>query len=115
MNSSNNQDWEKKLKELEAEINQTSTSTSEKQTEPVKPHVEIANAEQITNWLNSARDWFNNLPSVGRVAVGVGGALVGISVLSTFIKLVSSLVSVAIVGGLIYVAYKFFIGSAQEK
>jgi hypothetical protein len=114
MNSSNNQDWEQKLKDLEAEINQTSAA-KQKEPETVRSHVEIHNAQQITNWLNSARDWFQSLPSVGKIAVGVGTAMIAISVLTTFIKLVSSLISVAIVGALIYMGYKFLVSSSETK
>ncbi len=115
MNSPNNQDWEQRLKELEQEIERTTFPESAEKTETVRPHVEIDPSQKITAWLNSARDWFNSLPNVGRVIVGVGAIMVSFSVLNTFLRLISSLISIAILGGLLYLGYKFLVDSSKSE
>lgn len=115
MNSPNNQDWEQRLKELEQEIDRNPSSESEEKTETVRPHVEIDLSQKITAWLNLARDWFNSLPTVGRVIVGVGAIIVSFSVLNIFLRLISSLISLAILGGLLYLGYKFLVTSSKSE
>jgi hypothetical protein len=115
MNSPNNQDWEQRLKELEQEIDRTTSPESAEHTETVRPHVEIDPSQKITAWLNSARDWFNNLPTAGRVIVGVGAIAIGFSVLNVFLRLISSLISIAILGGLLYLGYKFLVTSSKSE
>jgi hypothetical protein len=115
MNSPNNQDWEQRLKELEQEIDRTPFPESEEKTETVRPHVEIDPSQKITVWLQSARDWFSSLPTVGRVIVGVGAIMVSFSVLNIFLRLISSLISIAILGGLLYLGYKFLVTSSKSE
>jgi hypothetical protein len=115
MNSPNNQDWEQRLKDLEQEIDRTTSPESAEHTETVRPHVEIDPSQKITAWLNSARDWFNNLPTAGRVIVGVGAIAIGFSVLNVFLRLISSLISIAILGGLLYLGYKFLVTSSKSE
>jgi hypothetical protein len=114
MNSPNNQDWEQKLKELEQEIDRTNSFESEEKTEAVRPHIETDLSQKITTWLNLARDWFNSLPKAGRVIVGAGAIIVSFSVLNTFLRLISSLISLAILAGLLYLGYKFLVTSSKS-
>jgi hypothetical protein len=114
MSSSNNQDWQRRLEEIEAEINQNESSYSPETTETVRPHVEIDRSKSVEQWLNSAKQWFDGLSSEGKVVVGVVGVLVSFSILNTFLRLISSLISVAILGCLLYFGYKFFINSSRK-
>lgn len=115
MNSSDNQDWQRRLEELEGEVNQSTASNSQRQTETVHPHVEIDQAQPISGWLNSSRDWFNSLAPIGQVAVGIVAIMLGFSILNIFLKVISSLVSVAILGGLLYLGYKYIVVGSSQK
>ncbi len=115
MNSSDNQDWQRRLEELETEVNQNISSTVQEQTETVYPKVEIENIDSLSGWLNSARDWFNSLAPIGQVAVGVIVIMLGFSVLNIFLKVISSLISVAILGGLLYLGYKYIFAESSKK
>jgi hypothetical protein len=114
MSSSNNQDWQHRLEEIEAEIHYSESDPRRETTETVRPHIEIDRAQSVEKWLNFAKDWFNNLSSEGRIAVGVVGVLVSFSILNTFLRLISSLVSIAILAGLLYFGYKFFLNHSQK-
>ena len=70
MNSSDNQDWQRKLEELEKEVNQNNPSTVQKQTETIYPKVESDNMNSLSGWLNSARDWFNGLAPLVKLRLG---------------------------------------------
>ena len=115
MNSSDNQNWQRKLEELEKEVNQNNPSNVQTQTETVYPEVEIDNMNSLSGWLNSARDWYNGLAPIGQVAVGVIAIMLGFSVLNIFLKVVSSLISVAILGGLLYLGYKYIIVGSSKN
>lgn len=111
MSSSNNQDWQRRMEELEAEINYDRSSQD---TNTVRPHLEIDRSQVLEKWLTSAKEWFNNLSSEGRVVVGLVGVLVGFSILGTLLRLISSLVSIAILAGLLYFGYKFLANNQQD-
>ena len=116
MKSSDSQDWQRKLEELETEVNQNSSSTVQTETETIYPQVEIDNMKSsFSGWLNSARDWFNGLAPIGQIAVGVIAVMLGFSVLNIFLKVISSLISVAILAGLVYLGYKYIFAESSKN
>lgn len=114
MNSSDNQDWQRRLEELEVEVNQSTSSSTQEKTETVHPYVEITDTSSASNWLNSVKEWFNGLAPIGQVAVGIIAIMLGFSVLNIFLKVISSLISVAVLGGLLYLGYKFIIAESPK-
>jgi purine-cytosine permease-like protein len=102
MSSSENQNWQRKIEQIETEI-----YTEDVKTEPVRPHRNIDRAKQIESWLNYAKTWFGELPQTGKLVVGVAGVMVGFSVLNSLLHLISTLVSIAILGFLLYVGYRY--------
>ena len=84
MNPQENQDWDSRLQELETRIHQPSSQSS-------------------------LRDWLDRLPYPGKVALGVVSAIVIFSLLKTFLQMVSALLSIAILGVVLYLLYKFLL------
>ena len=115
MNSSDNQDWQRRLEELEVEVNQSTASNTQQKTETVHPYVEITDTSSVSNWLNTVKDWFNGLAPIGQVAVGIIAIMLGFSVLNIFLKVISSLISVAVLGGLVYLGYKFIVAESSKN
>lgn len=74
-----------------------------------------AKETEIVTWLTPVRDWFNGLPTVGKVAVGIGTLAVSFSLLNTVLRLVFSLLTLGFVGAGIYVLYKFVINSDTSE
>ncbi|MGL6339415.1 MAG: hypothetical protein ACRC80_09780 [Waterburya sp.] len=102
-------DLKKKLEEMEAEINQkTAATSSESNQKSVFPEFELNPSPQVQSWINTSRTWFNSLPKVGKAAVALGTVWLGFSILGAIVHVVSSLVSVAIVGLILYVGYRWF-------
>lgn len=58
---------------------------------------------------NQISAWFNSLPTVGKVIVVIVGGSFGLSLLKTVFQLITSLISLALLGIILYVVYKFFI------
>ncbi len=58
--------------------------------------------------LNRVTLWFNSLPTVGKAVVVIVGLSLGMSLLGSLLQLVASLISLAILGVILYGVYKFF-------
>ena len=87
-----NQDWERRLQELEIEIEENPSSSSPPaiEAEIVEETDSIDKSQQIEKAIAAIADWFNSLPTPAKIAVAVGGVLVGLSILNTLLHLVSS-------------------------
>ncbi|MCU0535372.1 MAG: hypothetical protein MUD14_15900 [Hydrococcus sp. Prado102] len=96
MSSQPNSDWERKLQDLETEIHQTT------------PINNTNIPEEAHNAVYRIQLWFDSLPPVGRLAVALVAMTIAFSILSTIFKVITSLLSVAVVGIVLYLGYKFF-------
>jgi hypothetical protein len=112
--SSSERDLKSKLEEMEAEINQKKTAnSSEFNQKSAFPQFEINPSPQVQSWINSSRAWFNSLPKVGKAAVAIGTVWLGFSILGAILHVVSSIISVAIVGLIVYIGYRWFKNSSD--
>jgi hypothetical protein len=115
MTSPNNSDWQRRLEEIEQEVNRSASDTSVHPTEPIASKTEVELPEQIKIWLQDLKAWFDVLPPVGKVVAGGVGAVVALSILGAVLKVVSALVSIAVMSVVLYFAYKFFIASSNKS
>ncbi len=100
MTAPENQDWARKLKDLEAQMDRTS-STSD-------------NGDRLTDTddqPNVFMAWFDRLPGIGKLAAGTVAVLLALAALGTALRLIALLFSLAIFAGLFYVVYKLFLSS----
>ena len=104
-----NADVQQKLKELEAQVYQTSKENTFSETA-----TESSLAEQITEAIKTVRNWFNNLPQVAKLIVGIVAILIGFSILNFFLRLITSLVSLAILSLILYGLYKYLFSSSKS-
>jgi|GEM_PF-4135815 len=65
------------------------------------------NGQKIKKILNKIKDWYQTLPTPGKVAVIVGGFIVGGSILNAVLQLVISILSVAVLGIVAYFLYRY--------
>lgn len=112
MNPQENREVERRLKELEIELNQNSSSRPIK-VEPGQPLQADPNDSEITSQITKTvfkvTNWFKGLSDIGKIVVVVVAILVGFSLLRTVFQLVTALISLAFLGVLLYLAYKFFV------
>ena len=106
MAAKNQQDWQERLEELEAEVNAEDI--------PFTPTEKITTEEKVTAWLTPLRNWFDKLPRPGKVIVIVGGGLIAFSILNTVLRLVASLISLAVLAVIVYFAYRFLINNKSD-
>lgn len=98
MSSQTNSEWEKKFQELEAEIHKTTPLTSE-ETGDVSQKAKKAIA--------ALKNKFDSLPPAGKLAIAIVTVLVAFSILSTILKVVTSLLGIAFVAVIGYLAYQY--------
>ncbi len=114
MNPQDNQDLESRLQELERQIDNSPSvlEVNQKREETSQPQ---KNSQNLERFLVSIQQWFNSLPTPGKLAVIVVGVIIGFSLLNSVLRLVSSLLSVAILGVVLYVLYKIFIARRSSE
>jgi hypothetical protein len=114
MNQPHNQDYDRRLEELEAEL-ESERFSSTGQTPIGQRFQGYINQVRTQVAIEKTMQWFNRLPTSGKVAVAVVAVLVGFSVLASILQLVASLVALSILGVILYLVYKFFISSESSQ
>ncbi len=116
MNSQEPKNWQQKLQDLEEQINQQMSTNSASRADSQDP---LPNAnikwDNLNQKLEKAKTWFGNLNSPAKAVVAIASIVVGFAVLGTVLKVISSLVSIAILGVLLYLLYKFFFAPQTPK
>ncbi|MGB5963614.1 MAG: hypothetical protein WBG73_23460 [Coleofasciculaceae cyanobacterium] len=113
MNPQENQDPQRRLQELEKEINQENLKAVG--TRIGQQLQQNLDSPQLSSTFNQVANWFKSLPSVAKVAVAIVAALMGISLLSSIMKLVAAVISLAILGVILYLGYKYLILPQSPK
>jgi len=103
MNNPENKSTERRLEELELELEKNERATK-KDLNPQQ-----SSSSSLENLFKTVLGWFESLPSSGKIAVAVVGVIVGFSVLNSFLKLVASLLTIAILALILYGVYKFVV------
>jgi hypothetical protein len=114
MNPQENRDYERRLQELEAELNKDKPLSSGEIPfrQPLERYI---NRSQIESIRNRVVNWFDILPKPAKVAVVAIAAMVGVSLFLSVLRLVASLISLAILGVILYLVYKFFVTPQSPK
>lgn len=108
-------DLQHRLQQLESEMNSSSPKVVVEQPEAQKQTSQL----NFLAWkphLERFKIWFKSLSVTGKLVVGGVSVLLGLAMLQAVFKLVASVVSLAVLAGLVYLGYKFFVsGSFQRK
>jgi hypothetical protein len=111
MNPQPEEDLQRRLEKLEAEMKSSFVEDTQKKAQRQKF---LSAFPSLDSQLTRSLNWFNSLSGTKKlVALGVT-ALLSMFVLQTVLKLVASVISVALLAVLVYVGYKFFVSSSFE-
>ena len=106
MNPQPEEDLQRRLQKLEAEIN----------SQPEKPRTSTKlNFEMLNSQLMQLQSWFNSLTGTKKLVVLSVSVLLGLAMLQAVFKLVASAISLAVLAGLVYVGYKFYVSSSFQQ
>ncbi|OUL36459.1 hypothetical protein BV372_07240 [Nostoc sp. T09] len=111
MNPQPEEDLQRRLQKLEADINSSSAEVSP--TEERKQTFQFSFGS-LNSQLTRIQSWFNTLSGTKKLVVLGVTAVLGIAMLQTFLKLVASVISLAVLALLVYVGYKFFVSSSFQ-
>ncbi len=59
------------------------------------------------------RNWFGSLSKPGKIVVGVVAAVTGVTLVQIVIKLVTAVISVALLAAVVYFGYKFLLSKER--
>lgn len=97
--------------EINKDTNPTSSNTQPQQILPNG----FPDSQPVKSALNQVTKWFDSLPTVGKVVVAVVAITMGFSLLKSVFQLVASLISLTVLGFILYLVYKFFITPPSQK
>lgn len=101
-------DWQRKLQELELDIDRKLGDRTQSQDSPNTTPLPEQTQTSISSLYNQAKTWFQTLPTIGQVAVGIGAVVLSLSVLQTVMRLVTLGISVAVIAVVGYIGYRLF-------
>ncbi|CEJ47874.1 hypothetical protein [Umezakia ovalisporum] len=112
MNPQPEEHWRRHLQNLEAEINFKSVDVGQ-------PPKNTQNSQSVflnfRSRLARLQLWFNNLNRTSKLIVAGVGVLLGFAMVQAVLKLVASVITVALLIFLVYLGYKFFVSGSLEK
>jgi cell division protein FtsX len=114
MSSSNQQEWQRKIKDLKIKVDSAAD-------EPIIPEIlssidaELLEGTNLQEKLQNTQNWFEQIPASAKVAVVVGVAIIGLMLLKTVFQLVTSMITLAIVGAALWLVYRFVITPKQTE
>ncbi len=112
MNQQPEEDLKRRLQNLEAQINSKSVNVGQPPENTQKSQSAFLN---FKSHLAQLQLWFQNLNKITQVIVAGVGVLVALAMLQAVLKLVTSVISVAVLAFLVYLGYKFFVSGSLSK
>lgn len=115
MNPQPDQDLERRLQKLDAELNQTSASPAAVPQSQKNQQLQTDNSQPIQTTLNRFINWFKGMSGFGKLIVIGIAAVVGFAILRAVLQLVASLISLALLGVVVYFVYQFFVARSSKN
>jgi hypothetical protein len=111
MNHQSEQDLQRRLEQLEKEINSSSKFDSQSQKTSTSSFPGLAS---LSVYSKRFLAWFQKLPPVSKVVVSGVAIVLGFAALQAVLKLVTAVISLAVLSILVYVGYKFFVSNNSQ-
>ncbi len=106
MNSPEPQDWQRRFQDLKMKIDRTSVDSAFDKLE-IEP--QSFGAETFGRSYQQAIAWFNSIPSSAKLVAIAGGGLLGLTLIKTVFQLITSLLTLSVLGIILYLVYRFWI------
>ena len=104
MNPQNNFKWQQAFGELKAKLERSSL---------IKQNSDSYQA--VGTFYNQLLDKFQRLPKPGQVVAFAAGSIIVLTVFNSVVQLISALMTLAVLGVLIYIAYKLAISPQSSN
>ncbi|OBQ34337.1 MAG: hypothetical protein AN487_18420 [Anabaena sp. CRKS33] len=110
MNFQPEEDLQRRLQNLEAEIKSAGVNTQRP-----KAQTPITSFFKWNLYLERCGIWFNSLSTIKKLVVTGVVMLLTVWILQTVFALVAAVISLAVLAGLVYLGYKFFVADKKGK
>ncbi len=108
MTSPEPQDWQRRFQDLKMKIDdRTSVDSSAFDRLEVEPP--SFGTETFINSYQQAIAWFNSIPSSAKLVAIAGGGILGLTLIKTVFQLITSLLTLSVLGIILYLVYRFWI------
>jgi hypothetical protein len=112
MNPQPEEDLQRRLQQLEAEMNSFSPNLNQQETQKQTNQTMFA---KLNRYLERSQIWFQGLSGMKKLAVASVVIVLGLLVLQTVFRLVASVISLALLAGLVYLGYKFLVSNSLQR
>ncbi|MEO1431061.1 MAG: hypothetical protein AAFS12_06530 [Cyanobacteria bacterium J06632_19] len=102
---------EYRLQKLVTQINSESTELAPL---PILTTYKL-NKSSIIFYVTKTINWFYYLPAIAKVIVVIVGLLLGFAILQAALKLIAFAISMALLAGLVYLGYNFFVAGNSSQ
>ena len=109
MNPQREEDLQRRLQKLEAEIDSSPLIFTQKEE---KTQTSQSNFPSLNFYLERFALLFKGLSKTGKLVVSGVALLFGFAILQAVLKLVASVISLALLAVLVYLGYKFFVSNS---
>jgi hypothetical protein len=72
-------------------------------------------SEKVSQWVQIFQQWYEKLPGVAKIAVAIGIVFFSLSLLTKVLHLVASIISVTILGIVLYGLYRVFLKPSSSS
>ena len=72
-------------------------------------------SEKVSQWVQIFQQWYEKLPGVAKIAVAIGIVFFSLSLLTKVLHLVASIISVTILGIVLYGLYHVFLKPSSSS
>lgn len=107
-------DWQRRLQELEQDIDRKLGDRTQSQDTFDTTSLPEQTQTTISSLYQQAKTWFQTLPTIGQVAVGIGAVVLSLSVLQTVMRLVTLGISLAVIAVVGYIGYRLFFAPSDS-
>ncbi len=102
------QDWQSRIRNLKSDFERAKTSGSE-QLNQIDVDASGFGMDALQRGYQQFMNWFNGIPSSGKLLAIAGGGLLSLTLVKTVFQLISSLVTLSVFGIILYLVYRFWI------
>jgi hypothetical protein len=112
MASPDPQDWQRRLRDLN--INIGSNADSEPLNE-IDVDAVGSGLDAIKQSYQQFLTWFNDIPASGKLLAIAAGGLLSLTLIKTVFQLVTSLITLSILGTILYLVYRFWVSPKSSE
>ncbi len=112
MASPDPQDWQRRLRDLKINIGSKADSEPLNEIDVDAPGFSL---DAIKQSYQQFITWFDGIPASGKLLAIAAGGLLGLTAIKTVFQLITSLITLSILGTILYLVYRFWVSPKSSE